>query len=429
MTGDLKRLIYLVFVLVFLGLVARNGGLLLLAIPLLIYIAAARLFSPEEPHLQASRSIGANLISQEKPVTIQINVTNQGSDLAELYLEDPVSPGFKILSGQAHRLVSLPSGKSVELEYTLKGKRGLYRFGGIRVRAGDHFGLFTVHRFLSLPGQLLIMPQVLRLKRIEIRPRQTRGFAGPIPARQPGSGTDFFGVREYQLGDSLRRINWRVAARHAQDLFTNEFEQERIADVGLILDARKRINIQSSGGDLFDHAVTATASLADAFLKDGHRVGLLIYGYSLERVFPGYGKFQRERILRSLAKAETGMNYALESLKNLPTRLFPAHSQLVLVSPLVPDDLQVLTRFRAYGYEILVISPDAVQFEADARGFDLNREFPARLARIERALLLRRLKQAGIQVVDWHIDHPLDQLIQAVSKHHSARRRVLEAAP
>jgi uncharacterized protein (DUF58 family) len=225
---------------------------------------------------------------------------------------------------------------------------------------------------------------------------------------------NFFGVREYQLGDPLRWINWRVTARHAESLFTNEFEQERIADVGLILDARQQSDVLSPDGALFEHAVRATASLADVFLNAGNRVGLLIYGSGMERAFPGYGKVQRDRILRALARSKTGFNYALESLEYLPTRFFPARSQLVVISSLDPDDLPVLVRLRAHGYQVMVISPDPIDFEA--KSADLGRrgtfELATRIARAERRLLLRELQRVGIQIVDWQVTQPLDQVIR-----------------
>jgi uncharacterized protein (DUF58 family) len=270
---------------------------------------------------------------------------------------------------------------------------------------------------LPAAAQLLVLPEVWRLRPIAIWPRQTRGFAGPIPARQAGTGVDFLGVREYQMGDPQHRINWRVTTRHAQTLFTNQFEQERITDVGLILDTRRHSDLRSNGEALFEHAVCATASLAEAFLKDGHRVGLLLYGYGMERTFPGYGRVQRQRILNALTRARTGMNYALENLDRLPTRLFPAQSQLVIVSSLGQEDVSTLTSLRARGYEIAVICPDAVSFEVRGRDSLSCSGLAPRLARIERSLWLRSLQRVGIQVVDWQVDQPLDQAI------HTALRR------
>ena len=251
------------------------------------------------------------------------------------------------------------------------------------------------------------------MRQVAIRPLRTRAYAGSVPARQGGAGIAFYGVREYQPGDPLRWVNWRMSARHRHQVFTNEFEQERVADVGLILDARRRSDVRGSDGMLFEHAVAATASLALAFLNDGNRVGLLVYGGLLNWTFPGYGKLQRKRILEALARAETGGSMVFESFDYLPTRFFPAKSQLVLVSPLCDSDPPMLVHLRARGYQLLVISPDPVSFEARMLGARPDVELAARIALLERALLLRKLRRAGIQVVDWQVDQPLDRVVHA----------------
>jgi uncharacterized protein (DUF58 family) len=267
---------------------------------------------------------------------------------------------------------------------------------------------------LQKSSRLAILPEVWNLRPIEIRPKRTRGFAGPIPSGQPGSGTDFFGVREYHTGDPRRWINWRISARYPKRLFSNEFEQERIADVGLILDARQRTNVTGTNQSLFEHAIRATAALADSFLKDGNRVGLLIYGRGLERTHPGYGKLQRQSIMRALSKAEIGDSLVFDNLDYLPTRFFPSESQIVLISPLCQDDPPVLTRIRARGYSLLVISPDPVDFEAQ---IVRNRNDPfvttaRNLAELERGLWIKTLRRVGVRVVNWKVDDPLDNAIQ-----------------
>jgi uncharacterized protein (DUF58 family) len=220
-------------------------------------------------------------------------------------------------------------------------------------------------------------------------------------------------VREYQSGDPRRWINWKQSARHPQKLFTNEFEQERIADVGLILDARMRSEVRVNGASLFEHAVHATASLANTFLRDGNRVGLLIYGGFLAWVFPGYGKLQEERILQSLSQAEPGESLVFDNLDYLPTRFFPARSQIVLISPLFKEDLPILLRLRARGYQLLVISPDPITFEINALENQPETELAAKIARMERVLLIRKTLQAGIQIASWQVDKPLDQTLHA----------------
>jgi uncharacterized protein (DUF58 family) len=234
-------------------------------------------------------------------------------------------------------------------------------------------------------------------------------------------------VREYQMGDVQRRLNWKRLARHEQELFTNEYEQETIGDVGIILDAREGTNVHLPEDTLFEHSIRAAASLADIFVSEGHPVGLLVYGAALERVFPGYGAVQKERILRTLARARTGRNYAMESLNRLPTRFFPARSQLVIVSPLIPPDLAALTRLLANGYSLLIVSPNPVAFEAQAYPPGPEVGLAARLAQVERVLLLQKIRRLGIRLVDWPVDQPLDLTLRTALARQPLNRPRLEA--
>ncbi|MBN1266905.1 MAG: DUF58 domain-containing protein [Anaerolineales bacterium] len=77
-------------------------------------------------------------------------------------------------------------------------------------------------------------------------------------------------MREYHPGDSLHTLDWRMTARHPHRFFTKEFEKEEIAEIGLILDARQRTNVQIGNESLFDHSVQAAASLSEMFLHQGH---------------------------------------------------------------------------------------------------------------------------------------------------------------
>lgn len=399
--------------LFFLGLLLLRGELLVLAVPLLVYLVAVLFYGPQPLQLEASRTIDADRISQGASVLVRLSIRNAGSNLEQVLIKDCLPLRLELISGASHLLTALPAGETVALEYILKGNRGNLDLDEVQITASDRLGLFSRQVTLSAPAQVVVLPQILRLPRIGIRPFRTRAYAGPIPARQGGSGIQFFGVREYQLGDPLRWINWRVSARHQGNLFTNEFEQERIADVGLILDARQVNEVQLAGDSFFEHSVRATASLAAAFLADGNRVGLLIYGQFLDWTFPGYGRVQRERLMRALARARTGQSMVFDSLDYLPTRFFPAQSQLVIVSPLGREDVPSLVRLRARGYQVLVISADLVSFEARALEPHATTDLAVRLARVERVLLLRKLGQAGIQVVDWQVEKRLDQVLRA----------------
>ena len=408
------------------GLATFNALWLELAIPLAVYLLAGFLFAPEKIDISIERTISSERALPGQPVTVSLRVTNRGKAVPQLRLRDPLPPFVDVTEGSATRLVRLERGESFDWSYTFTGRRGFHRFENIEAFAGDPLGVVSLREQIPTAGQVLILPAVPRVRRIVIRPRATRVYAGSIPARQGGAGTDFFGVREYQPGDNLHAINWRVSARHPQALFANDYEQERVADVGIIIDARQRANHLGSNLSIFEHSVVAAASLADAFLNTGNRVGLLIYGLYINWTNPGYGKGQRENILHALARATPAESQVFSGIY-IPRRLFPAKSQLVFVSPLLADDVDPLITLRAAGYQLMVISPDAVRYEASQLPDTPAIQQARRILAIRRYLTLQRLRHAGVQVVDWDVARPFDQAVESILSRPPAYIRAIGA--
>lgn len=405
----------ILFVILIVGFSTLRGTELALAVPILLYWLYALWRSPDGLELQISRQLSDERVTAGTPVEVKVTLFNAGEALDELTLDDVVPPGLEVVNGSSRHILSLDRKQRYEFTYVARGPRGGYAFGALRARAGDSLGLLTKTAVLSAPARLIILPTITPVKTVPIRPRRTRVYAGNIPARIGGAGTEFFGVRPYEVGDSARRINWRIMARHPEAVFSNEFQQERVADVAVVLDGRERTDLHSPGRSLFEYSVIAAGSLASAFLRDGNRVGLLVYSQYLQWTIPGYGKIQRERILHALAAAAPGGSQIFEGLQHLPTRLFPPESQLVLVSPLLEDDLSTLIQLRGRGYQVFVLCPDPVSFEFSGLVASVNAysesdlQLAARIVRLERSVYVGRLRRAGVHVIEWDVRLPFDQ--------------------
>jgi hypothetical protein len=106
-----------------------------------------------------------------------------------------------------------------------------------------------------------------------------------------------------------------------------------------------------------------------------------------------------------------------KELSNLPTRLFPARSQLVLISSLLFQDLPTLISLRAHGYRLLVISPDPIEFERSLLGNDPSVAQASQIARLERDFLLRQLRRSGARVFEWQMQQPFHQVARYALSH------------
>ena len=106
-------------------------------------------------------------------------------------------------------------------------------------------------------------------------------------------------------------------------------------------------------------------------------------------------------------------------MDHLPIRRFPARSQIVMVNPLLNNDATIFKRLKKYGFSILVISPDPVDFEKKmvnaSNKSEVSEEIhlATRIASLERILRMREISKMGIPIVNWKIDASLDNEIQS----------------
>jgi uncharacterized protein (DUF58 family) len=408
---------FITYSLLLVGIASVRGEFIALALPFVVYLLAGFLFAPDKIQLKATRHLSTERTLPNAEITVTVTVTNHGPQLEEILLDDNVPADLRVRFGQSRHLIRLPKDSAYTFSYKVTGPRGGYGFETVKAKINDHLRMTSREVQIEAKAKLFIFPLVTRLRHVAIRPRRTRVYAGTIPARVGGSGTEFFGVREYHPGDPVRAINWRASAHQEDVLYANEFQQERVADVGIILDGRLRMNEFAHGHSLFEYSVQAAAALADALLTQGNRVGMLVYAAFLRWTVPGYGKIQREKILFSLAHAKPGGSEVFSDLEHLPTRLFPPESQIILVSPLHEDDLMPLIQMRAQGYQILVISPNPVKFELSYLPKTKNVKLAGRVIQMERSLMMQRVQRAGIQVLDWDVSEPFDLVVKRKLSH------------
>ncbi|HEY6875897.1 MAG TPA: DUF58 domain-containing protein [Candidatus Dormibacteraeota bacterium] len=142
-------------------------------------------------------------------------------------------------------------------------RRGPVTLSGWISESGDPLGLF-VRRSRKQDSELVLM--LPRYASLHARPL-TREIEASVTAPRAGSGTEVFGVRQYQPGDALRRIHWRSTAR-AGELVVREFEPPGVQNLGIFLDPNPPTL------DAADQCARLAASEAWDCLRAGGRVTL-----------------------------------------------------------------------------------------------------------------------------------------------------------
>ncbi len=193
----------------------------------------------------------------------------------ELVSEQHLVPARWTLREQVGRLGELVMtvGQNGRARYILRDvPRGRYEFQETVAVIEDPFGLERVEQRLDAPGALLVYPRLVELDRLFSDAGARSHDGRRLLLRRP-SGFDLHSVREYEHGDSLRRVHWRSTARRAQ-LMVKELEDAPRDEVAVVLDADPEAVV----GESFDVQVRAAGSLLLAHVRRGRRALLVING-------------------------------------------------------------------------------------------------------------------------------------------------------
>ena len=174
----------------------------------------------------------------------------------------------------------------------------------------------------------MIPKEILKkVKRIEI---MTKGmvndvFSGEYHSVFKGRGMEFSEVREYQIGDDIRTIDWNVTARMGHP-YVKVFEEERELTVMLLVDVSSSGNFGTYERMKGEIAIEICALLAFSAIKNNDKVGLIIFTDKIEKFIPPKkGKSHVLRVLRELLYHEpqgtqTDIAEALEYLNRITKR-------------------------------------------------------------------------------------------------------------
>lgn len=139
------------------------------------------------------------------------------------------------------------------------------------------------------------------VRRLEIVARRAVNdqLAGQYHSVFKGRGMDFSDVREYQPGDDVRVIDWKVSAR-MDDLYVKQFVEERELTVILLVDASGSQTFGSRSRRKQETAAELAALLAFSAIKNNDRVGLITFTDRIEKFVPA--KKGRKHVLRVITE-------------------------------------------------------------------------------------------------------------------------------
>jgi uncharacterized protein (DUF58 family) len=395
---------------------------LLATVPIVSYMVLERLFSnPPHCNITIRRVKSAERIIQGGSVSCTVYLRNNGPQLDYLEVQDVIPPEFDVVEGSNRFVLSLQSGQDAYFTYTFEASStGLFSLGPVIIKAADGSGFFEEVKIQEMQDQIRVLPKVEEV-RARLSLIKLRNWPGEMASKKPGSGLDYHSIREFYQGDALKRVNWKAYAR-LQKLFTNQYSAELAGEVMIVLDARKQ-QIEETSHNSLDRSASLAATIALALLRERNRVGLMVMGDILEKVYPATGRRQLDKILLLLSSFTPGSRWKLSMVAHYLRLLFSRITDVIIVTAL--PDQQVITaaatlRNQGYSVTVMISFP---KYEPDPRAEEDVNRLASRILSLQREMAVNEIRKYA-KVIKVDGDQPVSVALQERSNRISGIRTI-----
>ncbi|GGS06131.1 hypothetical protein GCM10010169_58650 [Micromonospora fulviviridis] len=310
------------------GITARGVGLLVAAVVLLgagfryaypeltvlgaaagVAVGYALVTAAWRPRLTVERVADPDRVARGEPAAMVLTVRNTGRLRAANLLAEDRCGG---------RLVPVPvlrlrPGRDTEVRYPVPTRRrGVVPVGPLRVTRRDPLGLVALARAYGGTVPVWVHPRIHPLSAVPTG--AGRSLDGRIDSVPHGSIT-FDSLREYVVGDELRRVHWRTSAR-VGELMVRENVDTSLPRLVVVLDNRAAAHPDRDAGvaESFESGCEAAASVVAAAVREDLPVSLLLVAPAPAELESSHGPLDR---LAAAELAEGGADVLRAALTRL----------------------------------------------------------------------------------------------------------------
>jgi len=270
-------------------------------------------------------------------------------------------------------IVTLGSHQRRSFTYTLDcRRRGYYRIGPLRLRTGDLLGLIGSHQQQIPDEPFIVYPRVVSLQTLGL---PTRSPLVALPARTPlfEDPSRVMGVRDYQHGDSPRRIHWTATASTGQ-LLVKQYEPSVARETLVFLDLSREHYERRRRYTATELAIVVAASIAHHIVvNEGLSVGLAADGWDPEseektRFFlpPRSERAHLIKLLEVLARIEVAEDTSFPNLLRRESVKLPWGATLAVIAGQESERLfDTLLYLRKAGFAVSLILVQPVYISAE----------------------------------------------------------------
>ncbi len=301
------------------------------------------LLSARPKHIELTRNT-ANKLSIHQPNTVIINILNTSKKKLQGLIRDDLPDTFKTPSHGPHQhkqSITVEAGQLESVVYEVHPtRRGAFDLGAIRLtyQSGLKLLWLQVSNTNQDCNHVEVYPDLKRLTTLRVRYSKAM-TSGNLQRRSSGmEGTQFQGLRNYDAGDDIKKLDWRATARMDKPIvrtFSHDVEQP----VMLLIDSGRLMQRDVNGISKLDWAINGALSFASVALDRGDYVSLGVFSQAIKTWIPfGSGKKHLKRLVDGVTPVFADRNEAMyaEVMPTLTKHLY-RRSLVVMFTDIVDE--------------------------------------------------------------------------------------------
>ncbi|WP_346935131.1 DUF58 domain-containing protein [Clostridium sp.] len=241
--------------------------------------------------------------------------------------------------------------------------RGDYRLGSTTSIVSDIFGVFTWKNSYNHNETIKVYPNIYPLNSIKIKGANLREFNTKTVMKELNKGPESLetikNIREYRIGDSYRRINWKVTAKHGK-LFVKEYESSESPRIHVFLDLRKDPFSLDKDGVREEDVVEFFLSLINYMQDKGANSQVIIIGENAE-VFNISNKEHLEGLkTRMVSKYSEGRGKLPLFMKKFMFNVNKKSAVVIVTYDMSKENIDYFISLSTEGYQVTLFYLDKI---------------------------------------------------------------------
>lgn len=232
-------------------------------------------------------------------------------------------------------------------------KRGIYDFGNISVTANDLFCILRLVKNIHNKLNITVYPKVYQLRDSDLR-RGQDDYGNIVNSKSGIDDLTFIkSIRKYNTGDNLKRVHWKLSAKHGE-LYVKNFDMVSGEKCKIFINMHRDNLLNNSTGVIEENMVDFCASLAKYMMINRIKTRLFIHSKHQKNIkveskedFLGFMEY--------LLKCKSDGTFEFANFIRSNLQHVPSGNSIIIVSIAIDDNLRnLIVNLKGRGYKVNV---------------------------------------------------------------------------